>query len=1104
MIGRKLLLLFAFTASFATATFNDSTTSAFSNVFPDTADTSGGADVVLINANTRYVRKTNGTVRVWFPNNNGSVEIRYGNFCSGVRGDYVEGEDGSFGQWANGAPITRFVATGAQGSDTYYGRKGQNCSATHTFSFTGITTQQNGYFYRDIDIDYVGGHTNPFSGAVNGFVVVAPGQPNARVGIREDPNDTGHMSTQDQLNSSPTYTQYNVPFGTPCGQTGTSSAQIFMYDLDNAGGGGAQVGRDVTVRLFDRTTNNYVDFTGSSHSGNPGSTWRPANLQNDDQWVRFTSQENHKYRLEIRDVYLNNTIQYSVPYSQIFSEPCSGAQIIPKATVNGSTSNITEPLGTQLTFRNWAHTKNLYGVGSDTFQLRVAVTDGTIPGGGWGPQDLKIAPEGDSPDDKTKVVFTPTAAGRYCRETRIRNMPSYASTPNGIDNQVCATITAPPAPTHRVIIRPVAQDGPDIEPTEMATNSGSVEVTNFPPVTSWGYDDYSERLPAERVTPTVTNDGVTRDSRIVYSCPSGYSPSGTSTTPPTCSKTVPGATTYYCPHGVDTTQANNCKHFYNGTGNDTKGECEGNGHVWSSGSCYDTHAKSSTTAPPTTQYTAPDSSTQYRYRCEDPNAEAWGSWGGSRPTNCKKQYTCPGGAEVRGTSSTSDWRTSEPLCDGWQCAYASPQVNQSSAPTCEFRCNGGRGNLAPNGSPTRATPCYQPPRFTLTCRWDDGSVVTSTVRADGAYCVSSVQERAGVNAIGTEVCATITPSTPAYPGAWSPNPPLPGWGNGGTNPNAPYSQRQRWAWNVTPPAAEACSKVVAKPVFKVLGGDIFSGAAFASGSICNPVNTGAIASWPHEATFGASGTELGAFAAGAITGFPSAQIRAANAQPPRALTFANNVGGGQQYGGGYGASSCAFDHYGDPSSFPSIGNISSIGSAAQDGVYRATGGAINGNRTIQTSRQVIVHVDGDVYIRNNIIYGNRGSWPDIASIPGLKMVVSGNIYIDPGVTQLDGVYVAQPRPTSPATSGNIYTCATATAGIATTNLFAQCRTNKLIVNGAFIAKKVHLLRTSGTAIFDQSAEDFNYLPEVWLTPWPITNTVNQLKYDSIIGLPPVL
>ena len=141
------------------------------------------------------------------------------------------------------------------------------------------------------------------------------------------------------------------------------------------------------------------------------------------------------------------------------------------------------------------------------------------------------------------------------------------------------------------------------------------------------------------------------------------------------------------------------------------------------------------------------------------------------------------------------------------------------------------------------------------------------------------------------------------------------------------------------------------------------------------------------------------------------------------------------------------------------------------------------------------------------------------------MVEGGSIYIDPGVRQLDGVYVAQK---GGGTGGNIYTCASGVGQFPETDLLSQCR-NQLVVNGAFVAEKVYLERSWGslrnaqpgeklqltnrdcgdsgtTTLNDCAAEIFNYSPELYLAQPAITpiGGPSTGKYDFITSLSPVL
>ena len=133
-------------------------------------------------------------------------------------------------------------------------------------------------------------------------------------------------------------------------------------------------------------------------------------------------------------------------------------------------------------------------------------------------------------------------------------------------------------------------------------------------------------------------------------------------------------------------------------------------------------------------------------------------------------------------------------------------------------------------------------------------------------------------------------------------------------------------------------------------------------------------------------------------------------------------------------------------------------------------------------------------------------------MPMLELVAKGNIYIANGVTQLDGLYVAQPNG---ATGGNIYTCAQpvlpATAYPIDNTLSGNCH-NGLTINGAFVAKQVRFMRTRGTLYQSNAAEPstsaniaevFRFSPAVWMAQ-PPNQTNGVLEYDAIASLPPIL
>ncbi|HUS25765.1 MAG TPA: hypothetical protein VMY99_00260 [Nevskiaceae bacterium] len=311
---------------------------------------------------------------------------------------------------------------------------------------------------------------------------------------------------------------------------------------------------------------------------------------------------------------------------------------------------------------------------------------------------------------------------------------------------------------------------------------------------------------------------------------------------------------------------------------------------------------------------------------------------------------------------------------------------------------------------------------------------------------------------------------------------------------------------------EACVVVAAKPYVKVYGGDVTAGNGFTTlpSTTCTNSTDSEITTWNKEnATFDGSGTQYAAIALDAISDFATAQ-GGGGAAAPSGLAFANNTysGTGSVFGGSFGAVPCAPDYYGaitaaGPTTLPST-NVSSLTSGAYSSPVGITlpGGVVNPNQRIQLA------VNGNVYITSNITYA--GSWANPSQIPLFELVVKGNIYIAPGVTQLDGVYIAQPN--NPGTDGIIATCATAAAPVdpASATFFATCN-NKLTVNGAFVANQVRLLRTKGSlyqsspesGAATNAAEVFNYTPAQWIAQ-PTTPTNASTKYDAITSLPPIL
>ncbi|GAC1387800.1 MAG: hypothetical protein NVS1B7_2590 [Candidatus Saccharimonadales bacterium] len=340
-----------------------------------------------------------------------------------------------------------------------------------------------------------------------------------------------------------------------------------------------------------------------------------------------------------------------------------------------------------------------------------------------------------------------------------------------------------------------------------------------------------------------------------------------------------------------------------------------------------------------------------------------------------------------------------------------------------------------------------------------------------------------------------------------------------------------YARSTTPdqPGISCTAPIINLPYARMYGNDVFAGGGFkGNGNTCTYPGSllGNLAG-------NASGTtnQLATFAIGDINGFGSSQMVA----PPFGLQF-ENVGGPP---GHFTGSQCASDFKSQKpattSSIPQVGNtmawpLLSNGASSTDvsgTVMDIPGYVIPPTDVSGKANKIALFIKGDAHITGNITMG--GAWT-ADKAPTFYLIATGNIYIDPSVTQLDGVYIAQPlNSASPLSSeGRIYTCS-ANAGFSAAVIFQTCA-NQLTVNGAFVAQQIKLQRTFGSmrdatdtenpagsphncsisSIFGSitqqpicAAEVFNFSPEIYMAQPPFIVTGSQ-QFDAITSLPPVL
>jgi hypothetical protein len=340
------------------------------------------------------------------------------------------------------------------------------------------------------------------------------------------------------------------------------------------------------------------------------------------------------------------------------------------------------------------------------------------------------------------------------------------------------------------------------------------------------------------------------------------------------------------------------------------------------------------------------------------------------------------------------------------------------------------------------------------------------------------------------------------------------------------------------------------PYYKVYGNDVKAGGAFDAGSCSNstgntigsigflggflPSPDGyGIKGFDNTANTG-SGAQFAAYAIGHIASFNSAMMRGAvggNPGPSKGLTFANSGG---NYGGDVGGTNCIHNWANDQANAIVTGSLSgTVNPASLNGTYTASGdltlSTASSTDLVPKGSRTIIYVNGaNVRITAGNTSGikyDTSTWGSIADIPSLWVVVNGgNIYIDPGVTQLDGVYVAQPD--SGNGKGKIFTCSNNGFGPAdltgVNGTAGDACNNQLTVNGAFIAQEVELLRSFSSLRYSQAGENpygsgsncvgkptcaaevFNFGPEVFMAPPNGLGNSGGSKYDYITELPPVL
>ncbi|HKX72737.1 MAG TPA: hypothetical protein VJM32_01845 [Candidatus Saccharimonadales bacterium] len=312
-------------------------------------------------------------------------------------------------------------------------------------------------------------------------------------------------------------------------------------------------------------------------------------------------------------------------------------------------------------------------------------------------------------------------------------------------------------------------------------------------------------------------------------------------------------------------------------------------------------------------------------------------------------------------------------------------------------------------------------------------------------------------------------------------------------------------------STETCVLIAKTPYAHFMGNDVFAGGNFpAVSATCNTqAKIGTVGRTLSDGSTAGSVAEYGAFALGQVTGFGSSSrvligsgtLGAAG----RTMTFANSEPNVSLLGYYGQAQNCMNDYVANYASSPTLApgayNINTRGT----GQWRVAGnlsltGAMPAPPASGIGHQQVYYVQGDVTITGTgVTY--PATYATTAAIPSLLIIATGNIYVSPTVTQMDGIFVARGNGVA---NGVFYTCWPKNEPASITN---QCNSNLLTVNGSVIAGRIDLFRSFGAAGATAAArkdpgERFFFSPEMYIRN--VLNNTSQptIHTTNVLELPP--
>lgn len=302
------------------------------------------------------------------------------------------------------------------------------------------------------------------------------------------------------------------------------------------------------------------------------------------------------------------------------------------------------------------------------------------------------------------------------------------------------------------------------------------------------------------------------------------------------------------------------------------------------------------------------------------------------------------------------------------------------------------------------------------------------------------------------------------------------------------------------------------PDYSDLNGTRYDGAIMAFGT--DSPRAGA-----HVGSLQAPPAGLDAFALGMIEGGASSYGFYTGLSGSSDLSFSNqpptspqaNSWGGFFEGDGARPDHCIPNYWAKRTSPPAAQPISNVNPTTDaTGNYLVNNSTTIGGGVVAADKNLAYFINGDLNINGPITYAPYNA----DTVPKFVVVVCGDIFIDPGVNQLDGWYISQDPSSASGCNlpdgGTIWSCHDGDAARLPVPSDIWVRTNcniPLTVNGAFTAKQVNLLRINGglntAAPAGPPAEIFNYTPAMVIGGPFFNAPPGQGSLDSLISLPPV-